>query len=120
MTEFTNDGGTARGATARLTIGAALAATLMAALFPVTARAETLRNCAPRDVVVERLAGGYGESRQSIGLGPQGAVMEVFASSATGTWTITVTSPSGVTCLIASGQSFEALHEVLPAEDSDA
>ncbi len=53
-------------------------------------------------------------------MGPQGAVMEVFASSATGTWTITVTSPSGVTCLIASGQSFEALHEVLPAEDSDA
>ncbi len=37
MTEFTNDGGTARGAAARLTIGAALAATLMAALFPVTA-----------------------------------------------------------------------------------
>ena len=35
------------------------------------------------------------------------AVVEVFASSDTGTWTITVTNASGVTCLVASGQAFE-------------
>lgn len=78
------------------------------------------RNCAPREVVVDRLAGGYGESRQSIGLGSQGAVVETFASLETGTWTITVTMPNGVTCLVASGQSYETLAEALPAQDSDA
>lgn len=78
------------------------------------------RNCAPREVVVERLADGYGESRQSIGLGAQGAVVEVFASNDTGTWTITVTNPNGLTCLVASGQSFETLAEALPPKGNDA
>ena len=77
-------------------------------------------NCAPRDSVVDRLASKYGESRQSMGLGPNNAVVEVFASSETGTWTITVTSAHGMTCLVASGQSFETLDEVLPVEGDDA
>ena len=66
------------------------------------------RNCADRARVIERLAEGYGESRQSIGLGANNAVIEVFASLETGTWTITVTTPQGLTCLVASGQAFEA------------
>ena len=89
-------------------------------LAATSVTAQQNRNCAPREVVVERLAGGYGETRQSIGLGAQGAVVEVFASTDTGTWTITVTSPNGVTCLVASGQSFETLAEALPAEGNDA
>ncbi|GAW34336.1 hypothetical protein RA2_01384 [Roseovarius sp. A-2] len=76
--------------------------------------------CAPRDVVVDRLANAYGETRQSMGLGGQGAVMEVFASQTSGSWTITVTSPDGLTCLIASGQAFEAMADHLPKPGSDA
>ena len=71
------------------------------------------RACGPRDAVVERLATKYGESRQSMGLGANNAVMEVFASSETGTWTITVTMPNGMMCLVASGQAYEALAEAL-------
>ena len=78
------------------------------------------RNCAPREVVIERLANGYGETRQAIGLGAQGAVVEVFASDETGSWTITVTLPDGLTCLVASGQSYEALAEALPPKGNDA
>ena len=38
-----------------------------------------------------------------------------------GSWTITVTMPTGMTCLMASGQSYEALAEALPAPvDNDA
>lgn len=55
-----------------------------------------------------------------MGLGAQGAVMEVFASSETGTWTITVTTVHGLTCLVASGQAFEALAEALPEEGNPA
>jgi len=76
-------------------------------------------NCAPRDVVLQRLAEGYGETRQAIGLGGNNAVVEVFASEA-GSWTITVTLPNGVTCLIASGQAYEQLAEALPAKGDDA
>ncbi len=77
-------------------------------------------NCAPREMVVDRLASKYGETRQSMGLGANNAVVEVYASETSGSWTIIVTSASGLTCLVASGQAFEELAEVLPAEGNDA
>jgi len=87
-----------------------LSAFTLACLLPVGAMAQS-QNCSSRDAVIDRLATKYGESRQSIGLAPQGRVVEVFASDDTGTWTITVTMPNGVTCLVASGQSFERVDE---------
>ena len=77
-------------------------------------------NCAPRDVVLDRLADRYGESRQSIGLGANNAVVEVFASAETGTWTIIVNTAEGLTCMSASGQAFETLAEAPPAPGTDA
>jgi hypothetical protein len=97
-----------------------LATAALAVSLAVPAAAQQYRNCAPRAVVIERLATGYSETRQNIGLGSQGAVVEVFANPDTGTWTITVTSPAGVTCLVASGQSFETIVEPLPAKGDDA
>lgn len=84
------------------------------------AGADEGRNCAPRPMVLERLAGDYGETRQSIGLGANNAVVEVFASSVTGSWTITVTLASGLTCLVAAGEAFEQLAEPLPPSGNDA
>lgn len=78
------------------------------------------RNCGERATVVQRLADGYGETRQSIGIGANNAVVEVFASQDSGSWTITVTAPGGLTCLVASGQAFETLAEALPAKGNDA
>lgn len=77
-------------------------------------------NCHARDTVVTRLAERYGETRQSIGLAANNAVVEVFASLDTGTWTITVTTPGGPTCLVASGDAFQPLAEALPNTDSPA
>ena len=82
--------------------------------------AQQARNCGPREMVVDRLASGYGETRKSMGLGANNSVVEVFASEETGTWTITVTQPNGLTCLVASGQAFEELVEALPAAGNDA
>ena len=90
------------------------------ALLAGGARAEATRNCAAHETVVERLAAGYGESRQSIALGANNSVVEIFASLDTGTWTITVTSPGGPTCLVASGQAFEHTAEALPNTDAPA
>ncbi len=100
------------------------ALTAAAAIYLITttdvAAQSASRNCAPRDAVVERLAEGYGETRQSVGIGSNNAVVEVFASDETGSWTITVTVPGGLTCLVASGQAFEETAEALPAKGSDA
>ena len=76
--------------------------------------------CADRAMVVDRLQDKYGESRQSIGLGQNNAVVEVFASAETGTWTIIVTLPSGMSCLVASGESWEQLAEAAPKKGQGA
>lgn len=96
------------------------AATLYSTAAYHVAAQSNARNCGPRAMVVDRLASGYGETRQSMGLGANNQVIEVFASSETGTWTITVTTPAGMTCLVASGQAFEELAEALPAPGKDA
>lgn len=83
-------------------------------------KAQGAQNCAPRDMVITRLADKYGETRQSMGLGANNNMMEVFASLETGSWTITVTTAQGMTCLVASGQAFEELAEVLPPKGDDA
>ncbi|MEX0282538.1 MAG: hypothetical protein AB3N13_15250 [Arenibacterium sp.] len=85
-----------------------------------SASAEANRNCGPRDNVMTHLSNNYGETRRSIGLDARGGLLEIFASDASGSWTVTLTSPAGVTCLIASGQSFETLGAALAAKGDDA
>lgn len=97
---------------------ALIAATALAFVLPMAASAQN-QNCAPREVVVERLADRYGESRQAIGLGSNNAVVEVFANTEGGSWTITVTMPNGITCLVASGQAYENVNETLPEPQGD-
>lgn len=65
--------------------------------------------CAARQQVIDRLATSYGETVQSLGLGANNGIVEVYASQETGTWTITVTLPNGMTCLVASGQAYETV-----------
>lgn len=88
-------------------------------LFASTASAQS-HNCADHAMVADRLASGYGETRQSIGIGADNTVVEVFASLETGTWTIAVTQAGGPTCLVASGAAFQVLAEPLPNTDSGA
>ena len=100
----------------------AFAAPLMAAtLLALPVQAQTsARNCGPHAAIVERLADGYGESRQSIALGANNTVVETFASLETGTWTIVVTQPGGPTCLVAAGQAFQLVSEDLAQFDPEA
>lgn len=88
------------------------------ALLPI--RAEAQPQCAPHDVVAHRLADLYGESRQTIGLAQDNTVMEIYAAQQTGTWTLTVTLPNGLTCLVAAGTAFETLADPLPAKGDPA
>lgn len=65
------------------------------------------QSCGPRADLVAQLSSQFGETRRGIGLGQSDRIVEIFASGATGSWTITVTTPDGRTCLVASGQSWE-------------
>lgn len=91
-----------------------------AALILATQNAFAAPNCSERSVVLNELAGKYRESRRALGLAANNTMMEMFASAETGTWTLTVTLPDGTTCLVASGDGFEALVETLPAAGDPA
>ena len=92
----------------------------MAMLLTAQLAPAQTRNCAPRDTVVERLASGYSESRQMLALNAQNGMLEVFASTDTGTWTITVTHAGGLTCIVAAGEHYQYVAEALPNLDEDA
>lgn len=61
--------------------------------------------CAPRALALNTLSQTYGEERQIMGLNSRG-VVEVFASDSSGSWTITVTTPEGMMCIVAAGEAF--------------
>ena len=77
----------------------------------------TSANCAARSQIVGQLAQKYGESRQMIALTFARQVIELFASPETGSWTLTITFPSGETCLIGAGDMIELGPDMAPAGD---
>ena len=83
--------------------------------LPVAAQSATrMTQCAAHDRVVAGLATGYGEVPVSIALGANNRVVETYASATTGSWTIIVTAPDGLTCVVASGIAFELISPPLP------
>jgi hypothetical protein len=77
---------------------------VIVAIRPAHAQGQT---CNHHDVIVERLADNWGEGLVSIALAANGPVIETFANLATGTWTMTMTPPGGLTCLVGAGTDFQ-------------
>ena len=63
--------------------------------------------CGKRADIVRQLGEKYGETRRSMGLADGRGVVELYASEETGSWTILITSPQGIACLMAAGQAFQ-------------
>ncbi len=99
-------------------LGAA-AGLLLATAAHAAAEAQA-RACADRASIIERLETQFGEVRQAMGLNRANAVVEVFASAETGTWTILVTTPNGMSCLIATGELWESQTGPLRRPEQDA
>ncbi len=87
-------------------------------ILPGIGRAEP--QCAAHAMVADQLAAKFGEVPRSMGLASNSTVMELYASADTGTWTMTVTLPSGVTCLVAAGDNFETVKATQPAKGDPA
>jgi hypothetical protein len=78
------------------------------AAFLGAAPAEAASLCGKREDFVKALTDKYHETTKAMGITGQTSLVEIYASKA-GTWTILVTQPSGVTCIIAAGNSWEDL-----------
>ena len=76
---------------------------VMAAAVTLAATAAEARNCAERATVVERLETKYAEQLIARGLQNRNALMEIFASQDMGTYTVLITTPKGVSCVVGAG-----------------
>ncbi len=76
----------------------------MAVVGPPDAQAQMA--CGTRDSVVAKLGDKYGEVRRGGGLAGPTAIFEIWASEATGSWTILKTTPNGLTCIMAVGDGW--------------
>jgi hypothetical protein len=76
------------------------------AFMAFAAFAQPAPGCVERAIVVQRMAETYGEVLVNQGINQRGLV-EVFASPKTGTWTIIITKPDGVSCFLTAGELWE-------------
>lgn len=88
-------------------IGLASTAALLSALtLPATAQQVY---CDERPAVIDYLSTQFDEQPLAIGLANNGGVIEILASRARDSWTLIITQPNGMSCLIAAGENWEAL-----------
>ncbi|EAQ24659.1 MULTISPECIES: hypothetical protein [unclassified Roseovarius] len=86
-----------------------------AALAPPSADAQ-VTPCLPRGDLVERLEGQFDEHLVGGGLQSPQQLLEVWASGETGSFTVFVTRPSGVSCVMATGQHWHTAPPRRPEE----
>ncbi len=76
--------------------------------------------CAKREKLVSELQKSHGETRQSVGLQRNAGVIETFANTETGSWTIIVSLPTGMSCLVAAGEAFQKDAQKISLTDKGA
>ncbi len=70
--------------------------------------------CDARTTVLTTLNGNFAEKPSAMGLAKNGTVVEVLRSEG-GSWTIIMTAPNGVSCMLASGKHWQVV--VTKADD---
>lgn len=83
-----------------------------AALAPPLAAQTAL--CLPREALVASLEAQYSETLAGGGLQSGTRLIELWRSKDSGTFTILLTRPDGISCVVATGQHW---HDELPAAE---
>ncbi len=72
----------------------------------LSANASAQVPCTHRDKIVPWLAAKYKEIPVAMALDSRGGLVEVLSSKHGHTWTIIVTSPDGVSCVVTAGENW--------------
>ncbi len=87
-------------------MGRMLILALAFVFFGATASAQV--PCTQRADLVTWLAAKYKETPVALGVNREGGLVEVLSSDKGDTWTIIVTSPVGLSCVVAVGEGWRA------------
>jgi len=82
------------------------------AVFLLPQPAEALGPCETRDNLITALAERYQEIPVALGVTNAGSLVEVLQNAAGETWTLIVTSPQGISCLVFSGDGWRDKKEI--------
>jgi hypothetical protein len=82
----------------------------LSAIIATPAAANT--QCGTRDAILRSLAQNHHEGVIGRGLAFNGHMVELL-SSPSGSWTMLVTGPSGLTCFLATGSAWDAVPDIL-------
>jgi hypothetical protein len=85
---------------------------LSAGLALVADAAAAQPQCNDRKQVLDLLAQKYKEAPVASGVTNNGGLVEVLTDTKGGTWTIIVTTPQGVSCLVAAGEGWRKMEQV--------
>ncbi len=88
-----------------------IAVTLLAyiAIASITPASAQQMMCAERADLLGGLSTKYSEVPVAMGIANNGGVLEILAARAAGNWTIILTMPDGLSCVLASGENWESL-----------
>ena len=82
------------------------------ALVASTAMAQGQPQCNERDNVLALLAKKYQETPIAGGVTNTGGLVEVLTDHKGDTWTIIVTTPQGMSCLVAAGEGWRNMEQI--------
>ena len=82
---------------------------IAAVLWAGPSWAQAIPACASRDTVLGSLAAKFSEVPVAVGIGNGGGLVEVLSSVEGDTWTIIITTPNGMSCLVAAGVGWRVL-----------
>ena len=67
--------------------------------------------CDQRDNVLQLLSKKYKESPVAVGVTNNGGLVEVLSTNQGSTWSIIVTTPNGMSCLVAAGEGWRDIEQ---------
>ena len=75
--------------------------------------------CSPREDVLSQLQAKFKEEPVAVGLANNGGLLEVLTADDGTTWTIIITMPNGMSCLVAAGEAWQD-HQRTALNDPEA
>ncbi len=68
--------------------------------------------CNSRGQVLELLSETYSEAPVAVGVTNNGGLVEVLSTGDGNTWSIIITSPQGMSCLVAAGEGWRLIERI--------
>ena len=83
-----------------------------AVALPPPAYAQSGLVCQNREHLVQTLENRYKESLESVGMQGSKQLLEIWSAQETGSFTVLITKPNGISCVVASGSNWQKFETV--------